>query len=59
MTLDNRNKIFFQYDDLENSFEESIGIIEGDFKDHYIEFEILGEVVLLGNRGDCKAMSAS
>jgi len=44
MTSENRDKIFFHCDPLENSFSESLGQVEGDFHEKYLELEILGEV---------------
>jgi len=36
--------VFLHCDALDNSFEASVGHVEGDFHDRYIELEILGEV---------------
>lgn len=46
LTMVSDRKIFFHCDSegLDNSFEESIRYLDGNFCDYYTEYEILGEV---------------
>ena len=46
LTMVSDRKIFFHCDSegMDNSFEESVRYLDGNFHEYYVEHEILGEV---------------